>query len=93
MEAGDRARKESELVVYLLDTTREPGDEEKEIAQFLANDTSRMLVVLNKTDAKASRVARTKLFVKEHFPMLNDSRIITASALKKEHIEDLSKYF
>lgn len=89
MELGDRARSESELVLYVIDASRDIGDEEQEISSFLSKDQERMIVAINKTDAKAARVPRARDFIGEAFPKLPKDRIIAISALKNEGIEEL----
>lgn len=89
MDLGDRARAESELVLYVIDATRDIGDEEQEISSFLAKDQRRMIVAINKIDAKAARIQRTRDWLKEAFPDLGEERILTVSALKGDKVEEL----
>jgi len=89
IEVGNRAKAESELLVYVLDSTREAGEEEAEIVDFLREEQERLVVLINKIDAKNARPQRTRLFIEESFTELPEQRIIPISALKKEHLEEV----
>lgn len=47
----ESAVEEAELVLYVVDCTREPGDEEKNIISYLAAGSGPVVVAVNKTDS------------------------------------------
>jgi GTP-binding protein Era len=90
METADRAVEGAELILYMLDASRAPGDEEKSIAEFLLPlGVERLVAVINKTDMHGADPAAAEEFLREHFPTLPSSRCFKISALKNEGAEDL----
>ncbi|MBQ5472242.1 MAG: 50S ribosome-binding GTPase, partial [Treponema sp.] len=47
--------KDSDCILYILDTTREPGSEEEMNAQLAAKYSDHLVVALNKTDLRESK--------------------------------------
>ena len=45
----------ADCILYIIDTTRIPGDEEKMNASLAEKYSDRMIIALNKTDAKESK--------------------------------------
>jgi GTP-binding protein Era len=90
MEVADRAVRDAELVLYMLDASRAPGDEEKSIAEFLARiGVKNLVIAINKTDMKSADCEAAEEFLRGHFPDLPSSRLFKISALKNEGAEDL----
>ncbi len=89
MDVGSRALEESELVLYVIDATREPGEEEQKIAAMLAPAAARMAVAINKTDAKGADVARARAFLSTAIPSLPAERVLEISALAKTGLDAL----
>jgi GTP-binding protein Era len=89
--AGLRAAKDCDLVLYLLDATRPPGEEEAVIAdiilalprQTLAEKT---IAVINKIDSPEADAALCEQFLQEKFTGLP---VFIISALKKRGLDDV----
>lgn len=89
MDVGVRALDEAELVLYVVDAVREAGEEEKAIAALLAPRADRLVVAVNKVDAKGAQAEKAKNFVAEAIPNLPADRILEISALEKTGLEPL----
>jgi GTP-binding protein Era len=92
--AARRTIGESDLILYLLDASRSPGDEESavvEILNTLPQDmlTEKTIAVINKTDLGKADSAAIKNFLSEKIPLISDKNIFTVSALKKEGLEEV----
>ena len=95
---SDRVLAESDLVLYVLDASRETGPEEEAVAAALAalpEDTLRGKTVaainkadLPKTDAARS-AARITAFLREKLPAIPPEHILTVSALRKQNTDTL----
>jgi GTP-binding protein Era len=89
-EVSVRAALEADLVLYLLDATRPPGEEEAAIAADLAPLAGKKVVAaVNKMDAKGADFDALRSFIARQLPDLPDSRIFKISALKNEGAEEL----
>jgi len=88
---------DADVVLYVLDSTREPGAEEEALALNFSvpsgsEDTmhkvlhKKMVVAINKIDAKDADVARATQFVAEHLPA---ATIVRISALTGEGLDEL----
>jgi GTP-binding protein Era len=89
LEVSDRSLTDADLVLYLLDATRLPADEEKAIANDLQIWTERLVVAVNKMDAVNANFAKAAEFLHEHFPQLAEDRLFKISAVKNEGLEPL----
>jgi GTP-binding protein Era len=90
MGVTDRAAKNAELILYILDASRAPGDEEKSIAEFLASlGVKNLVTAINKTDIKDADGAAAEAFLRQRFPELPLSRCFKISALKNEGVTDM----
>jgi GTP-binding protein Era len=90
LEVSGRAMQEADLVLYLLDASRPPGEEEEAIAVDLAPLAGEKVVAaVNKMDAKDADFNALHSFIMHHLPDLPDSRIFKISALKNEGAEEL----
>ncbi|MBI9104792.1 MAG: GTPase Era [Spirochaetales bacterium] len=77
-----------DLVIYLIDTSRHPGKEEEDITRLLTFHRKKLLIVLNKTDAKASMIKETRAYALSVFP---EAPVFEISALKGSGIPELLK--
>ncbi len=89
MEVGARALGEAELVLYLLDATREAGQEERDIAAWLKPAAGRLIAAINKTDAPLAAPDKTRAFLAEALEELPADRVIELSALKRDGLDKL----
>jgi GTPase len=67
-EISAKAVEDSDLVLYVLDSTRPPGPEEIEIATLLAPYSGRTIAAINKIDDKNADPARAREFISQYLP-------------------------
>jgi GTP-binding protein Era len=90
LEVSGRAAQEADMLLYLLDASRAPGEEEEAIAAYVAPLAGTKLVVAaNKMDAKGADFEALGSFITRRLPDLPESRIFKLSALKNEGAEEL----
>lgn len=89
MDVGSRALEESELIVYVIDSTRAPGEEEQAVAALLEKRSSRVVVAVNKIDDKEANPDMSRLFVKQSLPKVPENHVLLISARTKDGVEDL----
>lgn len=81
----------SDCVLYVVDSSREPGNEEKITAELIKNYQKRMIVAINKTDLAGANPAKAKAFVKSILTEIPDERILEMSAKKDKGINEVLK--
>lgn len=79
----------SDLVLYIVDSTRPCGDEEKAIAELVAVHSKKLVVAINKTDDPHAKVESAVAFVHSAVPNLDDGRIFPISAKDDTGINDV----
>ncbi|MBN2657194.1 MAG: GTPase Era [Spirochaetales bacterium] len=79
---------ESELVVYVVDSTRPMGKEEQELIDMLTASGKPLVVVLNKCDSNSQYKKDIRAFLMVN---IHPESIIETSALKKEGIDELKE--
>jgi GTP-binding protein Era len=89
IDVAGRALGDAELVLYVLDASREPGPEEEAVAERLTGYTDRMVAAVNKIDKAGMKVEPVRKFLAARFPALDESRYFPISALKKEGADAL----
>ena len=89
MDMSDRALDDSELVLYVFDASRAPGQEEEEVAKRLQGFQDRTVAAINKTDAAGANPQLAIDFLDEFLPNIPRSRRFEISCYKKEGIEPL----
>ena len=77
---------EADLVLYVLDSTRAPGTEEKAIAALLSPYAAKTLAAINKIDADGSDAPRARAFLASVLPSLE---ALELSALRGTGTPDL----
>jgi len=88
-DVSNRAVDGSDMVLYVLDSTRPAGAEEEEIASFLAPHAERLLAAVNKTDDSGADAERTRGFLTESLPGLSPDRVFELSAKTGEGTDAL----
>ena len=88
-EISDQAVDDSDIILYVLDTTRSPGPEEADIASLIAPHAERTIAALNKTDDPNAELARTHAFLAESLPALGQDRCFEISAKNGDGTESL----
>lgn len=70
----------ADAALYIIDTTRKPGDEEKMNAALAEKYSAGLVVALNKTDRPDSDAGTARTFAAEHLPAVPPERILEMSA-------------
>lgn len=83
--------KDSDEILYVLDSTREHTDEEEMIAKLVAPFTKKLVVAINKTEDPAARPENSRAFIHRMLPDLPDSRIVEMSAKEDKGVNDVLK--
>lgn len=79
----------ADCILYVIDTTREPGEEEKMNATLASKYVEHLVVALNKIDASDSKVKKSREFVKIYLPALPKERILEMSAKNDTGINEV----
>lgn len=84
-----RALGDADIVVYIIDATREPGPEEEALVAALATANMPMVAAVNKVDAPDAIPERAIAFLAEHLPGVEALRV---SAKEKLGLDELMNY-
>jgi GTP-binding protein Era len=90
LEVSERSLEDADLILYVLDASRPPGEEEEAVALRLAPLAERCVAVINKTDVPGADVPGFRAFLQKKLPGPEASRCFALSALRKEGAEDLA---
>jgi GTP-binding protein Era len=90
-EISAKAVEDSDLVLYVLDSSRPPGPEEIEIASLLVPHAGRTIAAVNKIDDQIADPARAREFISQYLPGLitEPPRCQALSAKTGEGVEPL----
>nr|WP_314781901.1 GTPase Era [uncultured Treponema sp.] len=80
---------EGDAVLYLIDLSREFGEEEKNICSLLITMQNKTVIGLNKADLKSSKAELVKKELLSLLPDIPQERIFKISALKDEGINEI----
>ncbi len=83
--------KESDVILYIIDTTRDCGEEESLIASLALPYAQKLVIALNKTDAPDSNETKAREFIKNQFVDFPEERVISMSAKEDTNINDVLK--
>lgn len=86
------AVKESDAVLYIIDSTRAFGNEEEKIFQLIQKEnlSDRLVIAINKCDEKNSQSGIIFLTIEKFFPQLQTStRVFEISAKQRKGLEAL----
>ncbi len=83
--------KEADLILYMLDSTRPAGEEEKLTAELIIPFADKTVIGINKIDDKHSKVALCKTFIEKTFKDFPESRALEISAKEDTGINELLK--
>lgn len=83
--------KEIDAALYIIDSTRNPGEEERRAAELLQKLQEKTVVAVNKIDLPASKTAPIYKFVKENLPLVNENCVFEISAQKDIGINEVLK--
>ena len=80
-----------DCVLYIIDSTRQTGEEEVHTANLLKSLQAKTVVAINKTDLPSSRPLPIRQFIKENLPEIPEERIFEISAKKDQGINEILK--
>jgi GTP-binding protein Era len=89
MDVAGRAQAEADLILYVLDASRETGPEEEAIAERLTGSQGKLVAAINKIDSKSADEKTIREFLTAKLPNLDANRIIPVSALQGDGTEAL----
>jgi len=89
MEVSSRVLSESDLVLYVLDSSRAPGPEEEETASIIAPLSEKTVAAVNKMDVSGADFNRACSFLSLRLPSLAVERRIAVSASTGQGIDEL----
>ncbi|MDR2607084.1 MAG: GTPase Era [Treponema sp.] len=89
MEVGERSIEEADLVLYTLDASRMPAEEEEAVVSLVAPLRAKTVFVLNKIDSPRADPQALLNFLSEKIGPVEEERIFKISALKNEGVESL----
>lgn len=80
---------DADLILYLIDSTRSPGEEESLIADLISAFKDKTVIGINKIDLPESKPKAVRKFLEKYFQTLPQERIIEISAEKDTNINDI----
>lgn len=80
---------ESDVILYLIDASREPGAEETVITEMLKSVSNRLVIAINKIDLPSARPGMIRIFLAKQLSDVNADRIFEISAEKDTNIDPL----
>ncbi len=80
-----------DCLLYVIDSTREPGEEEVHTAQLVQKLAGKTVVAINKTDLPTARPAKIRKFLETQLPQIPQERIFEMSAQKDIGINEILK--
>jgi len=85
-DVATEAFADADIVLYLVDATREPGPEEEALATALAGAVGKLVAAVNKIDAVDADSSRARAFIASKFPQ---APALELSALKGQGLDGL----
>jgi len=89
MDVSQRALCDADIILYVLDTGRPPGDEERELAVLLGPLAANTVIAFNKTDLHQADCGRAADFLARHLPAVPAERCFKISAKTGDGLEPL----
>jgi len=81
----------ADCVLYMIDSTREPGEEEKMTAELVKPHAAKTVIAINKTDAPDSKPDKSSTFLAAAIPDIASERVFRISAKNDTGINDVLK--
>ncbi len=82
---------DADLILYMLDSTRPAGEEEKLTAELVIPFADKTVIGINKIDDKHSKPALCKTFIEKTFENFPENRALEISAKEDTGINELLK--
>ncbi|MBQ0002702.1 MAG: GTPase Era [Treponema sp.] len=79
----------AECILYVIDSTRDCGEEEQLTAELIKPFASKTIVAINKIDTKESNPQKAKIFINSVIPEIDEKRIIEISAKNDSNINEV----
>lgn len=83
--------KDSDAILYIIDSTRNHNEEENLIAQMLKEFSSKLVIAINKIEDSRANVSAARKFISETFPDFPKERIIEMSAKTDQNVNAVLK--
>lgn len=80
---------DADLILYLIDSSRAPGEEESLIADLVSAFKDKTVIGINKIDLPESKPKKVRAFLESFFPKFPPERIVEISAEKDTNINDI----
>ena len=80
---------DADLIFYLIDSSRAPGEEESLIADLVSAFKDKTVIGINKIDLPESKPKAVRAFLERFFPNFPQERIVEISAEKDTNINDI----
>ena len=80
---------DADLILYLIDSSRAPGEEESLIADLVSPFKDKTVIGINKIDLPESKPKKVRAFLESFFPNFPQERIVEISAEKDTNINDV----
>lgn len=81
----------SDLVLYIIDSSRNCAEEERLIAELLEGHQDKIVIAINKIDGNYVLREHTHKFIKAHLPSVPENRILEMSAKNDIGINEVLK--
>ncbi len=82
---------DADLILYMLDSTRPAGEEEKLTAELILPFADKTVIGINKIDDKHAKPALCKTFIEKTFDIFPENRSLEISAKEDTGINELLK--
>lgn len=87
LEVALDALKDNDIVLYMVDPTREPGAEEKIITSLVQRSGRPLVICINKSDiATAAQIERARVYLASEFPAVTP---MAASSLEDSGLDEI----
>jgi GTP-binding protein Era len=81
----------SDAVLYVIDATRDHGEEEALIAKMALPYAEKLVIAINKIEDARADVASARAFVDLYFPGFDKSRVVEMSAKADQNVNEVLK--
>lgn len=82
---------DSDAILYIIDSTRDHGEEESLIAELIKPYQDKVVIAINKTESPQAKIEESRFFVNSTFDKFPPERLISISAKEDTNINDVLK--
>jgi GTP-binding protein Era len=82
---------DSDVILYIIDATRDHGEEEELIAALAKPHQDKLVIAINKTEDPHADIEAARFFVNTNFDNFPQERLISMSAKEDQNINDVLK--